>query len=321
MKTNLFLFLPAMLALTFRWAPAQTNAAPAPAPKPHVIDVPQPEQPKPGAVAGSSDNLDPAKVAEYQKRFHQGLTLEAQGHLKEARDIYDGILAEQPDARGSLLQAGQVSMQLGELAKADEYLGKLRKVVTDEELEKLHERTPQFPDVIDELIQINQALKHDVKVALLLRDFRDLHDSGKIPGFSDSPCFVRERIHLDADNEIVVSQFFDYMRDPNTVWMAEVFGSNGLLKRRLLLNYDPDATKALRAKDAKYASTQVFIWLEHVIANQRVTAINEYLQIFALPDYAKFRSAMLIILTNPPKPIYSAPVNVPLDSSTSDPTH
>jgi hypothetical protein len=152
-----------------------------------------------------------------------------------------------------------------------------------------------------------------VKVALLLRDFRALHDSGKIPELTESPCFVRERIQVDQD-EIVVSQFFDYTQDPNTVWMTEVFDSTGLLKRRLLLNYDVAATQALRAKDAKYANTQVFTWYEHVITNQRVTAINAYLQIFALPDYAKFRSAMLIILDNPPKPIYSAPVDVPLQS-------
>ncbi len=40
----------------------------------------------------------------------------------------------------------------------------------------------------------------------------------------------------------------------------------------------------------------------------QVTTLNAYLQIFALPDYTKFRSAMLVILENPPKPIYSAPV-------------
>ena len=34
----------------------------------------------------------------------------------------------------------------------------------------------------------------------------------------------------------------------------------------------------------------------------QVTNINAYQQIFARPDYNKFRSAMLLILTNPPKP-------------------
>ena len=299
MKANLLLFLSPMLALACGWAPAQTNSSPTPPPPtpvPHVIDVPQPEQPS--AAAASGDNLDPAKIAEYQKRFEEGYALEQQGKLVEARTIYDGILAEQPQAKRSLLEAGKISFKLGELAKADAYL------------ERLHELVPDFPEAIELLIQINQALKRDVKAELLIRDFGELRDSGKVPELSQSLCFVRERIHLDQQ-DIVVSQFFDYTQDPNTVWMAEVLDPGGQLKRRLLLNYDPDATRALRAKDAKYAGAQVFTWLEHVIKDGQVKEIDAYLQIFALPDYQKFRSAMFVILANPPKPIYSAPVEAP----------
>jgi tetratricopeptide (TPR) repeat protein len=299
MKANLLLFLSPMLALACGWAPAQTNSSPTPPPPtpvPHVIDVPQPEQPS--AAAASGDNLDPAKIAEYQKRFEEGYALEQQGKLVEARTIYDGILAEQPQAKRSLLEAGKISFKLGELAKADAYL------------ERLHELVPDFPEAIELLIQINQALKRDVKAELLIRDFGELRDSGKVPELSQSLCFVRERIHLDQQ-DIVVSQFFDYTQDPNTAWMAEVLDPGGQLKRRLLLNYDPDATRALRARDAKYADTQVFTWLEHVIKDGQVKEIDAYLQIFALPDYQKFRSAMFVILANPPKPIYSAPVEAP----------
>lgn len=305
MKANLFLFPLLLLALACEWAPAQTNSSPTspkpppPVPKPHVVDVPQPEQPSASdAAAGATpgDNLDPAKVAEYQKRFQEGYVLEQAGKLAEARAIYDGILAEQPNARRSLLEAGKISFKLGELAKADAYL------------EKLHELVPDFPEAIELLVQINQALKRDVKVELLIRDFGELRDSGKVPELSTSLCFVRERLPNYQD-EIVISQFFDYTQDPNTVWMAEVFDAGGQLQRRLLLNYDADATRALRAKDAKYATTQVFTWFEHVIKDGQVKEIDAYLQIFALPDYQKFRSAMFVILANPPKPIYSAPVD------------
>jgi len=292
MKAKIFLILPAFFICV--WAPAQTPPTPTPTPRSHVNDAPQPAQPS--AAAASAGTVDTAKIAEYQKRFEQGYALEQQGKLVEARAIYDGILAEEPKAKRSLLEAGKISFKLGELAKADGYL------------EKLHALVPDFPEAIELLIQINQALKRDVKVELLLRDFRELHDSGKAPEFSSSPCFVRERFRLDG-LDIVVSQFFDYTQDPNTVWMAEVFDPAGQLKRRLLLNYDVETTKALRAKDAKYANTQVFTWFEHVIKDGKVTEIDAYLQIFALPDYQKFRSAMLIILANPPKPIYSAPVD------------
>jgi tetratricopeptide (TPR) repeat protein len=293
MEAKTFLILPALFF--GGWASAQTNSSPAPPPPaPHVIDVPQPEQP----AASAANSADAAKIAEYQMRFEEGYALEQQGKLTEARAIYDGIIAEQPQAKRSLLEAGKISFKLGELPKADDYL------------EKLHALVPDFPEAIELLIQINQALKRDVKVELLIRDFGELRDSGKIPDLSQSICFVRERIHVEPQ-DIVISQFFDYTQDPNTVWMAEVFDSSGQLKRRLLLNYDADATRALRAKDPKYATTQVFTWYEHILKDGQVTQIDAYLQIFALPDYEKFRSAMFVILANPPKPIYSAPVNAP----------
>ena len=193
--------------------------------------------------ADPGDNLDAAENRGISKAFRGRLcTWSKQGKLAEARAIYDGILAEQPQAKRSLLEAGSVSFKLGELAQADDYL------------ERLHEFVPDFPEAIELLIQINQALKRDVKVELLARDFRDLHDSGKNPELAQSLCFVRERIHLDQQ-DIVVSQFFDYTKDPDTVYMAEVFDVDGLLTRRLLLNYDSDTTRALRAKDAKYDGT------------------------------------------------------------------
>jgi tetratricopeptide (TPR) repeat protein len=315
MKAKTFLILSALFV--GGWASAQTNPAPestpiapgtssSPAnpdnppyvpppavPKPHIVDVQQPAQSS--GEPSSTNPAEAAKIAEYQKRFEEGYALEQAGKLTDARAIFDGIIAEQPQAKRSLLEAGKISFKLGDLIKADDYL------------EKLHALVPDFPEAIELLVQINQALKRDVKVELLVRDFRELHDSGKNPDLSRSLCFVRERIHVEPQ-DIVISQFFDYTQDPNTVWMAEVLDSSGQLKRRLLLNYDADATRALRAKDAKYATTEVFTWFEHVLKDGQVTEIRAYLQIFALPDYQKFRSAMFVIMANPPAPIYSAPV-------------
>jgi tetratricopeptide (TPR) repeat protein len=290
------LILPAVFVGTCAAAQTPATNAPPAAPKPHVVEVAQPDQP-PAPETDTTSTLDPAKIAEYQKRFQQGYALEQAGQLADALKIYEGILAEQPQAKRSLLEAGRICFKLNDLVKADAYLG------------KLHSLVPDFPDATEMLIQVNQALKHDVKVELLLRDFRALHDSGKVPQFTQSLVFVREQFALGQD-QVIVSQFFDYTKDPNTVWMAEVYNPNGDLKRRLLLNYDPAGTAALRAKDAKYAGVQVFTWFEHKILDGRVKEIDAYLQIFALPEYQKFRSAMLIILADPPKPIYSAPVDV-----------
>jgi tetratricopeptide (TPR) repeat protein len=262
---------------------------------PHVVEVQQPDQAAPHSLPGSGET-DPAKIADFEARFKKGTELARQGDLAGARKIFDGILADDPNARGSLFEAGQISIQLGDLDKANDYLS------------KLHDLEPNFPQAIELLIQVNQALKHDVKVELLCREFQMLHDGGKNPKLAQSLCFVRERFPQNKD-EVVVSQFFDYTKDPNTVWMAEVFGADNSIKRRILLNYDPDATKGLRAQDAKFASTKIFTWMEHVLKDGKVTKINAYVQIFALPEYQKFRSAMLAILANPPPPIYSAPID------------
>ena len=267
------------------------------APKPHVVEVPQPDQPgtAPAATASAPGApLDPAKVAEYQKRFQDGYVLQQAGKLVEARGIYDGILAEQPDAKRSLLEAGRVSFQLGELPRANGYL------------EKLHTLVPDFPAATEMLIQINQAMKHDVKVELLAKELRDLYASGKVPEMP--PYFVRERINLDQQ-AIIITQFYDFTKEPDTVYMAEVFDKGGQPLKRILLNYDVDATKALRSQDAKYQNAEIFTWYGHEFKDGKVSQIDAYQQIFALPDYAKFRSGMFSILTNPPKPIVSAPVD------------
>jgi len=260
----LFVSLLFVTAFTFGWAPAQTT--------------------------------DPAKIANFEKRFAQGKDLEQQGKLVEARAVFDGILADEPSAKGSLREAGLISIRLNELPKADDYL------------EKLHALVPDFTDATELLIQINQTLGRDVKVERLIKEFRTLHDSGKIPAFTGSLYFVRERIHLENE-EIVFTQFFDYTQQPNTAWMVEIVDASGQLKRRLLLNYDPDATKAIRAKDPKLANTEEFLLIEDIIKDQRVKEIDVYQQIFALPPYKKVRNTMLAILTNTPKPIYSQPVD------------
>ena len=319
MKARFFLLLVPVTVLACDRASAQeqTSSAPAPAPsapatnsapaitpapappKPHVVDVPQPEQPSsPGG--GPVENIDPAKVAEFEQRFAHGKELEQEGKLTDALAVFNGILAEDPAAKGSLREAGIISIRLNQLLQADDYFSRLHAIV------------PDYPAAMEYLIQINQALKRDVKVDFLLKEFYYLHNSGTEPDFSRSPYFVRERIPLGTQ-VIVVTEFFDYTKDPNTLWMAEVFDNGGTLQRRLLLNYDPDATKALRAKDPKYANVEVFNWLEHVIQDKHIKRIDVYLQIFARPDYDKFRIAMLTILADTPKPIYSAPVDAPVE--------
>lgn len=251
----------------------------------------------PAPAAGSDPALDPAKVAEFQKRFEQGYALEQQGQLVEARAVYDGILAEEPKAKRSLLEAGRISLKLGELEKADAYL------------EKLHALVPDFPEATELLIQVNQALKRDVKVLRLITEFTELHASGRVPEFAQSLNFVREQVRLDPANTVIFAQYFNYTVGPNIVWKAQVLDAAGKVKRQLVLIYDVRGTQDLRQKDPKFANSEQFLLVEDVLKNGQVGQIDAYFQMFSLPEYKKVRNTMLAIIGGVYKPVYSQAVD------------
>jgi tetratricopeptide (TPR) repeat protein len=235
-----------------------------------------------------------ARTAALAQRFAQGQSVEAQGNLEQARAIFDGIIADAPDAKGSLREAGLISVQLGDYLKADDYFS------------KLHALVPDYPMAIEMLIQVNQTLKRDAKVEIMLKELRDLYTAGKLD--PKRPYFVRERIHLNGGIDIRITEFFDYHQQPDCAWWAEVFDAQHHRKRWLAVNYDPEVTAQMR-KDPKLASAEQFLVVDNVMdAQGNVVRIDCYQQFLALPDYAKMRMILLEILANGLKPIDSAPV-------------
>jgi tetratricopeptide (TPR) repeat protein len=301
MKTLRFLSLFLLVPLMGGWVHAQATTNSPAAAKPHVADVPQPGMAAsvPAPASTPSAPLDPAKITEYQNRFNEGYALQQAGKLTDARAVYDGILAEQPEAKRSLLEAGRISLKLNQLDKAEGYLL------------KLHMLAPNFPEATELLIQTEQALKHDEQVATLITGFQNLHDSGQVPGFSQSPNFVREQVRLDSGEVVIFTQYFDYMQKPNFVWQGQLVGPDGTLKRQLNLFYDPQAAKDVAQKDPKLTNAAQFILVEDVIKDGRISQIDAYFQMFAKPDYAKVRGAMLGILNGTYKPVYSQPIAAP----------
>jgi len=304
MRTTFFVSLLSLTALVggMTSVSAQTPATTNAAPKPHIVDVPQPTQAGeiPAPVAPSGPPLNAAQIATYQKRCEDGYTLQQAGKLTEARAVYDGILAEQPDAKRSLLEAGRISLKLGtisptggDLAKADDYLS------------KLHALVPDFPEAIELLIQTNQALKRDIKVAMLIKQFQTLHTTTPVSGFAQSPKFVREQIHLDNGDTIVITQYFDYTKEPNYIWQAQELSPTGTVKRQLNLFYDPKAGKAIEEKDPKLTNAAQYILVEDVIADGQISRVDAYFQMFSLPEYKKVRNTMLAIIGGMYKPVYS----------------
>jgi tetratricopeptide (TPR) repeat protein len=233
-----------------------------------------------------------ARTAALEQRFAQGKSVEAQGQLQQALGIFDGIIADAPDAKGSLREAGLISVQLGDYVKADGYFS------------KLHALVPDYPMAIEMLIQVNQTLKHDAKVEILLQQFKNLYAAGKV----EKPYFVRERIRLASGSEIAITQFFDYHQSPNYAWVADYLDAQHRRKRQLTVNYDPEVTATMR-KDPKLANAEQLLVVDNVVgADGRVTRLDVYQQFLSLPDYAKMRMILMEIFLNTLKPIDSATV-------------
>jgi tetratricopeptide (TPR) repeat protein len=286
-RAFMFLLLAGMLSLPVR---AQTNAA-------QTESASQPN-------TNAAPTLTDAQVAAYHQRFEEGKAQEKAGNLAQARATFDGILAEQPDAKGSLLEAGEISLELNEPAKADAYL------------DKLHAIVPDFPGAIELLIQANETLRHEVKAARLVRELRTLHDGSSEPKLSALLKFDRERIRLDAGEEIVISEFFDYTQPPYNAFMAELSDPVRQIDRRVYLNFDPVGTQTVRAKDPKLARDEVFLLAEPIYTGNKMTRVDVYQALLAMPDYDKLRTMLLVALTETPKPIYSSPVDASAQSAT-----
>jgi tetratricopeptide (TPR) repeat protein len=235
-----------------------------------------------------------ARTAALEQRFAQGKSVEAQGQLQQALGIFDGIIADAPDAKGSLREAGLISVQLGDYVKADGYFS------------RLHALVPEYPMAIEMLIQVNQALKHDAKVEILLKQFKDLYAAGKLD--PKHPYFVRECIPLNSGAQIRITQFFDYHQRPNIAWIADYIGPKNNLKRQLAVNYDPEVTATMR-QDPKLANAEQFLIVDNVTnAQGAFVRVDCYQQFLALPDYGKLRTILLEIFANALKPVDSAPV-------------
>jgi tetratricopeptide (TPR) repeat protein len=245
----------------------------------------------PTPAAPSPVSAEDARVQVLQQRFNQAKAVETQGQLVQARSMFDAIIADAPDAKGSLREAGLISMELNDNLKADDYFS------------KLHALVPDYPMAIESLIQVNQALRHDAKVEILVEQFTHLWAAGKVP----QPYFVRERIRLDGGAEIAITQFFDYHQPRYYAWAADYFDAQHQLKRQLTVNYDPEVTAQMR-RDPKLANAEQFLVVDNVMTGGHITRLDVYQQFLALPDYLKARTILLEVFTNALKPIATAPV-------------
>jgi tetratricopeptide (TPR) repeat protein len=244
-----------------------------------------------------AQTTDPARIEDLKMRFQQGVRLDNEGKLKEAREIFLGIIKDEPNAPGSLFYAAFTSLRMGEPEKAVEYIQRFRTVVPKD-----------FKGIVI-AIQANQALRRSVKVEALRKELLDLRASANIAGLTDSKSFRREFIIGEAGAMTVVMEFFDYKMEPYYLYQAEQFSAEGDLLRRLTVFYNPDETKITQSKNAKFSTVEIFNFSEDVIKDDKAVQLNVYRQEFEKPSYDTARKWFLEAIKSPPKPIQTVPLN------------
>jgi hypothetical protein len=239
---------------------------------------------------------DPTKIAELQRRFKEGQSLVAQNKPEEALKVFEGIIREEPKARGSLLLAGTICVDLQKFPNAEKYL------------DVFHELEPKDFRGIIFSIQTAQALKKTAKAEALRKELYDLRSKGgTISGLTDKKLFIREKVPGEKDSIIIFSEFFNYKEEPYRLWQAEQISKEGAVMRHLVFFFNDEATKALRAKDPLAKDVDLFALGEYVLRNGEVTDVNLYQEEAGIsPSYSKCRDWMLAAIKNPPKPLISS---------------
>lgn len=247
-------------------------------------------------TAAPAPALDPAKAEALHQRYDQGCQLAKQGKLDEALAVFDGIVKEAPQAKGSLAYAGIVELQLGKPEKALDYLNALYAAAPDD-----------FRSLLL-LVQANQALRRDIRVEEFRKKLIALRAAGTpIHGLTDTVAYPREKL-FRKDGRIEFNEFFDWKQEPHIVWEGVQYDpATDQAARHIILAYNADQSAALAKQDPKMAGVQVFLFGEFVIKDGKVVDFAPYKQLVEMPSYNDFHDWVLAALKAPPKRLDATP--------------
>lgn len=247
-----------------------------------------------GAV-GSGQTRDPEVVRKLSAEFGEGKAKLEAGDVKGALAAFEGILAQEPKAPGSLLLGGFAALELDDSKRAADYLNRFLELAPDD------------PQGILWAIQANQALNRDVKVAKLIEQLQRMRAAGvSFKGAADHEKFMRERVRQKDGSLVAINEYFDYKSQP-FVYTAEEVTPDGKPRRRLMVTFDEEATKEALNRAKVKEGIEVFFLAEYVILEGKVKQINIYRQEYEKPKYAQAREWFLAAIREPPKPLFSQP--------------
>jgi tetratricopeptide (TPR) repeat protein len=228
------------------------------------------------------------KRKDFERRFKEAVHAIDTQDYQTARKICDGIIKEEPKARGSLLIAGMASLELFEPAKAIEYLDAFRKL------------EPLDPQGIMLAIEANQEDKRTAKVEALLKELYELRKTNA--KLQSTENFIRERFKSSDNRLVVIREYFDCKIPPYKVWeVSEVNIKTNEKTRSLDFSYNVGASEVAKEGENYFLG-------ETVIKNSQPLQINIYREEKNRPEYSVFRKWITDTIKQPPTPIYSAPL-------------
>jgi tetratricopeptide (TPR) repeat protein len=219
----------------------------------------------------------PEQVAEWQKRYQQGVQLEKAGKREEALSVFTGILKEDPNAPGSLLMSGLIQTRRFDFASALPFL------------EKFHELQPDHEGGLIALIKVYQSLGHSDRVEFYRKKLLEDRQSGKNQKLRTLLSYEREVIPRKGLDGGYISVQENLEDGPNRfIWAYIMLDEKNRILRRLewTMLTTPNGTQyVLGEPKVEQGLTQDY-------KIQRLLTTK--------PDYARARElALSVLITSP----------------------
>lgn len=220
----------------------------------------------------------PEQIAAWKARFQQGVRQVEAGKFAEALAVFDGILAEDPDARGSLLMSGIALNHLGRWEEADRRLTRFLAL------------QPNHVTGTLAAVQAKQGLKKTAEADRFRDQLRRMRRAGGDARLTAMKSFEREReLRSDGVIWIVLETFEPEGTDP--VWAM------------ISLNADQKQTRRLEwAPLPPDAGQKGFVLGEPLYREGALAGYKIHRLVSTLPDYDAARAALAEVMAVVPPP-------------------
>jgi tetratricopeptide (TPR) repeat protein len=213
----------------------------------------------------------PEQVADWKLRFQKGVALEKQGLRDEALAVFTQILAEDPQARGSLLMSGLIHLKQGQAKKALDFL------------EKFQQLEPTHEGGLIAMIKVHQSLGQMEQVERYRKKMLEERNSKKNPLLAQLLSYEREVVPLADGNSLSILENLEQGPE-RFIWSYVVLDKKNTVLRRL------EWTRIKASTSMQYALGEAK--LQNGLTDQYKIhrLLNEE------PDYLKARELALTLL-------------------------